>query len=182
MADEASDAVFVRWAQQELDAEIVLERAERAELSDTASTPVRDLDLFRYAHRDPKAAVDLSMERLIRSDPEVNRRYSQMLDGIALQTSPVALAAATEGEIRREIGRARLRFVEAPDCSTIVLEIPQGDPIPTQLDMIGEDDMLRIPLVAPIDGLVQIPVDLKNENYGRVAALLRSPQTAIRLI
>ena len=182
MMPDSIDSVFVRWAQGELNAEVTVARAAAAGTEDGGVVNVRDIELLRYAQRPADAVADLRIEGAIRRDVRLRQRYERLLDGLAMQASSVALAAATGDRVVRRIGAATLRLIESEGFSTLVIELPAAESVPAILDLTGSSDMVRIPLADPVDGLIQIPLDQSNRHFDRVMALLRDPQTAMRLL
>jgi hypothetical protein len=138
-------------------------------------------DLWAEVRRRPGQPASLAVARALRSDAATTARYRQMLSAFAVAWSPVALAAS-DGEVDRRIGSARLRLLPVTngDVPLLVLE---GAPDATSLEMVGQGrEILRLALPEPDAGTVILSLGPDFPQAGAALALLRDPGTAIYLL
>jgi hypothetical protein len=147
----------------------------------TAVEGVTAADLWAEVRRDPGQPVSLAVARALRGHPETASRYRQMLSALAMASSPVALAAS-DGEVDRRIGSARLRLLPVTngDVPLVVLE---GIADAGSLEMVGHTgEILRLALPEPYAGTVILSLGPDFPQAAAALALLRDPGTALYLL
>jgi hypothetical protein len=170
------------------------ELAVAAELFETiidgagpAKEPAMEL-LLAYARRAHDAPTDSAIERAIRTDPAVSRRYRDLLAILAQAVSPVAYAAASEEVPSRTIGKWHLRVAASLGLlPVLVLKYTQQDPAPAlaAIEAVGTTgESVRLPLfeVEPINQAIQLPL---YDDFPKLAAfhrLLKDTDTEIFLL
>jgi hypothetical protein len=155
---------------------------ESAQESPLPSLPMRAL--LAYVRRDHSAPADFAIERAIRTDPAVARRYRNLLAGMALAFSPVALAAATEPVPSRVLGQWRLRVSEPEGLSPVlVLEPLAPSPAPTAIEAVGPSGgPIRLMLPEPVNQAIQLPLDGEFAELAAFRRLIADPATSIALM
>lgn len=148
-----------------------------------AENAIGAADLIAYARRDPDQPIDFRLERAIRSDASINKRYRRILQGASLGHSALAMAAGTGTYPERRIGTFDLRVVEdGSDTYVVLSEIVAPPSSPVALEAVGEADSVRIPLSDPVRGHIQIAIDPANEGLSRLLRLLGQPTTELFLL
>jgi hypothetical protein len=152
------------------------------EESAPSSLPMRAL--LAYVRRDPGAPADFAIERAIRTDPAVARRYRNLLAGMALAFSAVALAAATEPVPSRVLGPWRLRVSEPEGLSPVlVLEPLAPSPAPAAIEAVGPaGGPIRLTLPEPVNQAIQLPLDGEFAELAAFRRLIADPATSIALM
>ncbi len=139
--------------------------------------------LLAYARRDHRAPADFAIEKAIRTDPTVARRYRNLLAAMARAHSQVALAAATETVPSRTVGEWRLR-VSAPEGlpPVLVLEPQAPAPAPTAIEAVGPaGGPIRLALPEPVNQAIQLPLDSDVAILDAFHRLIADPATEIFL-
>jgi hypothetical protein len=174
---------LVRWlAEQAIAADLFHATATAAREPAAASPSARAL--LAYARRNHRAPAEFAIEQAIRTDPDIARRYRNLLTGMARAHSPVALAAATETVPSRVLGEWRLR-VSAPPGLSPVLVIEQQDaaPAPTAIEAVGPaGGPIRLPLPEPVNQAIQLPLDSDVAELAAFHRLIADPATEIFLL
>lgn len=140
-------------------------------------------ELVAYANRERGTPVDFRIERAIRTDQVVGRKYRRILMGAALGYSEMAMAAGTGAYPERKVGGFDLKVVEDGSDTYVVLSETRGSrSSPTMLEAIGAKESVRIPLSEPVRGHIQIAIDPANDELSRLLSLLGQPATELYLI
>ncbi len=149
----------------------------------SATAPIPASRMVAYARRADSTA-DLALERALRERPGLRLLYARVLSGIAVAASPRAAAASDARVTQRRIGEHRLEVVpEADGLSWLVLRLADGAGAVTMLELRGPDGTgRRIALGAPIDGVIQLPLDEAFADLAGVAQLIGNPGTEIYLL
>lgn len=140
-------------------------------------------ELIAYANRERGTPVDFRIEKAIRSDPAVGRRYRRILMGAAVGYSEMAMAAGTGAYPERKVGGFDLKVVEdGADTYVVLSEMRGSRSTPSMLEAIGANESVRIPLSEPVRGHIQIAIDPANDDLSRLLSLLGQPATELYLI
>ncbi|MGL4236178.1 hypothetical protein [Tabrizicola sp.] len=142
---------------------------------------VTPADLWAEVRRAAGDPASLAVARALRGDPAMASRYRQMLSAVALAASPVALAAS-DGEVDRRIGSARLRLLPVTD-GDVPLVVLEGAAEAASLEMVGHTgESLRLALPEPDAGTVILSLGPDFPQADAALALLRDPGTALYLL
>ncbi len=159
--------------------------AEAMEATEAAAGALHPLALYRHANRAPDAPVDFAVERALRTDPALMRRYRAILSSAALAVSPMARAASTEGETRRKIGDYDLRLFRGDEeqPAILIIETERRDlELPLLIDALGDDGSQRRPVPKGRDGAAQILLSETADADRQFIALIASPTSFIALL
>jgi hypothetical protein len=176
---------LVSWlAEQAVAADLFRATLDRAAAREGATAPLSMRTLLAYARRDHRAPPDFVIEQAIRTDPATARRYRNLLAGMAVAFSPVALAAATDPVPGRVLGQWRLRVSQPEGLSPVlVLESLGPAPAPTAIEAVGPaGGPIRLPLPEPVRGSIQLPLDGHFAELAAFHRLIADPQTSIALL
>jgi hypothetical protein len=135
--------------------------------------------LWAHVRRKAGTPVSFVVERAIRTDPDVARRYRVMLASVSLAYAPFAMAAS-DGSIReRRVDPFLLRIVEEDgEASLLVIEF--GERLaPSILEIAVGDERLRLDLPQAINGHVVLSSDPANTEAAQLFRLLRDPSAEI---
>ncbi|WP_108658649.1 hypothetical protein [Acuticoccus kandeliae] len=109
--------------------------------------------------------------------------YRRLRAANALLSSPTAYAAATEDGHRRIVDGVEIRTVVEAHVVWLVITLKPGGAIPAAIELLGADGRIaRLPLSAPIDGVIQFGLGREDAAEGEAAALLLDPATHIFLL
>ncbi|MBM7067440.1 hypothetical protein [Actibacterium sp. 188UL27-1] len=139
-------------------------------------------DLWGHVRRQPGQPVSLAIQRGLRDDPALARRYRAMLQALSMAHSPVALAAS-DGRIRRTVGDMVVELLCEPDQIPLLVISNVADPSPQAVELVGESGTALRLALPPFDGGAII-VSLVADGPDSDAALgmLQDPGTAIFLL
>ena len=138
--------------------------------------------ILAYATGETQVA-DMAIERALRTEAGARALYLNALSDAAIAESPVALAASGATIAERRIGEAALRLATEAGVDWLILTLPETSPAVKALEVrTREGDGLRIRLPAPVDGVVQLPLDPAFPELMTAATLLRDPQTKLYLL
>lgn len=138
--------------------------------------------ILAYATGETRVA-DMAIERALRTEAGVRALYLETLSGFAIDASPVALAASEATLVERRIGEATLRLAAEAGVDWLILTLPETSPAVKALELrTHEGEGLRLRLPAPVDGVVQLPLDPAFPELMTAATLLRDPQTKLYLL
>jgi hypothetical protein len=162
-------------AHESVSRELIRALARREAASAAPATPSVD-ELWRYARRPPRAPADLRIEAALRSDARTAARYRQLMRGAAIAHSPLAMAAATGAFPERKVGDFRLRVVEDPDATYLVLSADHaGVTPPSSIEAHGDGRLVRIELSPAVRGHITIMLERAKSDHSVLIDLLRDP-------
>lgn len=139
--------------------------------------------LFAHASREPGAPVDLAVVRAIRTDPDTARRYRVLLAGQALAHAPQAIAAAHGPVSSRRIGAFALEILPATQEAPPLLILRCAGAVPPRLiEAILGDEVLRLALPPPIEGVILLALDGDVPEVARLGSMLQDPACAAFLL
>lgn len=115
-------------------------------------------ELWRHVRRRPGEPVSFAVERAIRADPAVARRYRTMLGAGALAYAPMALAASDGAVAIRRVGPYELTIDEAGTPPLLVIACRDA-PAPNLIEVSHADETVRLALPEPVAGSVVIALD-----------------------
>lgn len=148
---------------------------------------VSTLDLHRHANRAPGDPISFPVVVALRTDQNLRRRYTRLLDMGAEARSPMAIAAYSEGR-RRVVGSYTVRLMTDGDLPPILVISPaeEGVAPPRVLEAMGPladgtHADVRIALPAAIRGHVTLPLDPARPDLAELAGLLARPDSALWL-
>ena len=159
-------------------------QARRAAADEGSGTrPVPASRIVAYARRGD-AMADLALERALRAEPGLQRLYRRALAGVAQASSIRAAAASGTQVTHRRIGAHRLEIVtEADDMPWLVLRLAEGAAPVTMIELLAPDGTARrLALGAPIDGVIQLPLDPAFPELAGIAGLIGDPGSEIHLL
>ena len=127
--------------------------------------------------------ADMAIERVLRTEAGARALYLNALSGAAIAESPVALAASEAAIAERRIGEVTLRLATEAGVDWLILTLSETTSTVKALELrTREGDGLRLRLPAPVEGVVQLPMDPEFPELVSAAALLRDPQTLLYLL
>jgi hypothetical protein len=187
MSDDGMDRShpLARWlAEQAVAADLLRPTADGAAAREGTTASLSMRALLAYARRDHRAPAIFAIEQAIRTDPATAHRYRNLLAGMAIAFSPVALAAATDPVPSRVLGQWRLRVSQPQGLSPVlVLENLASAPAPTAIEAVGPAvGPIRLPLPEPVRGSIQLPLDGHFAELAAFHRLITDPQTSIALL
>lgn len=140
------------------------------------------LRILAYATCETQVA-DMAIERVLRTEAGARALYLHALSGAAIAESAVAIAAAGATISERCIGDTTLRLATEAGVDWMILTLSATAPSVRALELrTREGDGLRLRLPAPIEGVVQLPLDPAFPELMMATALLRDPQTMLYLM
>ena len=159
-------------------------------LAEAAAMPgaagVSAAHLWHHAAREGDA-IDLRIERHLRRHPGARMVYARALAARAAGFSSIAAAAASDRVLARRLGPHRLQLIDEGGITWLTLTL--GDVAGAEagrryaLEALGADgSSQRIDLGAPIDGVLQVPLEPRFAELARLKALLERPDTAVYLL
>ena len=139
--------------------------------------------LWAHAERAPGRPVDLAVERAIRTDPDVARRYRTLLAGQALAHAPLALAASDGQLTARRVGGFVLEILPADEEAPPLLVLRGGEGrAPRMIEAMLGDEVVRLELPEPVAGAAMLALDPAVPEAARLARMLRDPACAVFLL
>lgn len=137
--------------------------------------------LWRHVRRRPGEPVAFAVERAIRADPAVARRYRTMLGAGALAHAPTALAASDGALDRRRVGPYELTL-DAADTPPLLV-IACGDaPAPGLIEVSHAGETVRLGLPDPVAGSVVIALDPGLPDAALLGRLLAERRSEVFLV
>ena len=187
MSDDGMDCShpLVRWlAEQAVAADLLRATVDGAAAREGATASLSMRALLSYARRDHRAPAIFAIEQAIRTDPTTAHRYRNLLAGMAIGFSPVALAAATDPVPSRVLGQWRLRVSQPQGLSPVlVLESLAPAPAPTAIEAVGPaGGPIRLPLPDPVNQAIQLPLNGDVPELAAFHRLLADTDTQIFLL
>jgi hypothetical protein len=181
---DQSHPLVRRLAEEAVAADLVRATVDGAAARESVTASPSMRALLAYARRDHGAPADFAIEQAIRTDPAVARRYGNLLEGLAIAFSPVALAAATDPVPSRVLGPWRLRVSQPEGLSPVlVLENLAPATPPTAIEAVGPaGGPIRLPLPEPVSGSIQLPLDSHFAELAAFHRLIADPETSIALL
>lgn len=138
--------------------------------------------LWTHATREPGRVVDLAVERAIRHDPAIARRYRSMLAAQALAHAPLAVAASDGPLSSRRVGPFALDILPA-EADTPPLLILRGEGrMPRVIEAMRGEEAVRLDLGEPVDGSIVLALDPAVPEAERLGRLLGDPASAVFLL
>jgi len=163
--------------------------ADRAAGAVPAAAAVSAADLWRHATRRPGEPIDFAVAKALRDDADAAARYRKMLSGVAVASSPLALAASTTGGGGRTVGDFRLELVEdTPNLppllilSAVAAGLDEADGMPGEIEVFGMDGPVRVELPPSVRGHIQMVLDPGDPDHQRLRSLLTEPTAEVFLI
>lgn len=149
---------------------------EAAEPEASGEGESRSLARLMDAGARPGAVVPIGMLRL----------YRELRAARSLAASPRARAARTSGTHRRDLDGTTVEFLPEDDAVYVVVTLSErmraGRP-PEAIELLGEDGALvRLPLPAPSDGIVQIAIPRDAPASADALRLMEDVGTSIFLV
>ena len=139
-------------------------------------------DLWAHVRRAPDQPVSLTVQRLLRDDPSVARRYRAMVQGVAMAHSPGALAAA-DGTVRRVVGDMVLELLAETDENPLLVIRNVPDPSPKAVELVADSGTaLRLALPPQDGGAIIVSLASGVPDARAALGLLQDPATAIFLL
>ena len=159
----------------------------RARIAPPAAAAVGTAELWRYARREHGTPADFRIEAALRAQPRTAGRYRQMLRGMAMAHSPLAMAAGSGTYPDRAVGGYRLRVIEDPDAIYLVLQAEQDVVLPpTGLEVHGKsggkEGLVRILLSAPVRGHITVVLDRHDTAHATLLAYLAEAGSELFLL
>jgi len=151
------------------------------EQAETA-VPISASALWAHVRRAPQAPVSFEIERALRTNPAVLRKYRTMLACIAVISAPEAIAAASGGVSQRRIGPVTITIDEPIDAARLILISGLQPPMPGVIEVLLGERSLRLALPEPIGETVVLAVDPAISDIMELMEMLRDPRAEIFLI
>jgi hypothetical protein len=179
---DPSHPLVRRLAEQAITADLFHAMVDAGAEREPAAASPSMRALLAYARRDRGAPADFAIEQALRTNPAVARRYRNLLTGMALAFSEVALAAATEPVPSRVLGEWRLEVAEQDGLSPVlVLEQQAPAPAPTVIEAVGVTGAIRLMLPEPVNHTIQLPLDSDVAELADFHRLIADPATSVFL-
>ena len=142
--------------------------------------------LWHHAAREG-GAIDLRIERHLRRHRGARAVYARALAARAEGFSPMAAAAASARVQERRLGPHRLQLIDEGGITWLTLTPGEGTRLEAGrrygLEALGADgSSQRIDLGAPIDGVLQVPLEPRFADLAKLQALLERPDSAVYLL
>lgn len=148
----------------------------------TVSTGVTAMRLVAYALRDDSVA-DMAIERTLRENQQARILYRNAMARRSADMSQLAAAASDARSTVRFVGNCKVECVEDTGSAFLIVHLPVETVPPRFLevrDTAGYGHRLELP--DPVQGIVQLTIDPRNDTLVAAYDLMQRPDSALYLI
>lgn len=140
-------------------------------------------ELWAYARREPGEPVSLSVERALRGDAAVARRYRTMLASAAVAHAPLAIAASTGPASVRRVGEITITIDDSDEeAIPLVIFSNLGERTPRLIEVLSAEESLRLALPDAVGGAIVLSADPAIGDMALLLRLLRDSRSEIFLL